>query len=127
MENVHIMVTNVFEGLVSGSVIAERRGTPGELLPKNHQAWLLEAHYIALGLLNYITVLSPQKIILGGSVMQQIQLFPLIRDEVQQLLNGHINIPVITNTIDTYIVPASFGNNTGLLGALALAQYASPG
>jgi len=114
-----------FEGLASGSAIAERWGTPGELLPKNHQAWSLEAHYIALGLINYITIFSPQKIILGGSVMQQIQLFPMIRKEVQQLLNGYINIPAITDTIDTYIVPASFGNNTGIIGAFALAQHAS--
>jgi fructokinase len=48
----------------------------------------LEAHYLALGLMAYICILSPQRIILGGGVMQQKQLFPLIRQEVQQLLNG---------------------------------------
>jgi fructokinase len=57
--------------------------------------------------------------------MQQMHLFPMIRDEVQQLLNGYINIPAITDTIDTYIVPASFGNKSGILGVLALAQHAS--
>ncbi len=113
-----------FEGLASGPAIKERWGTPGEELPEDHDAWNLEAHYIALGLINCITILSPERIILGGSVMQQEQLFPLIRNEVQKLLNGYINLPPVTDDINNYIIPASFGNNTGILGALALAKNA---
>lgn len=113
-----------FEGLASGPAIEKRWGVSGDQLLGNHEAWDLEAYYIALGLINCITILSPEKIILGGSVMQQEQLFPLIRANVQELLNGYISIPAITDNISNYIVPASFGNNTGILGALALAKNA---
>lgn len=39
----------------------------------------MEAYYIAQALVDYICILAPEKIILGGGVMRQRQLFPLIR------------------------------------------------
>lgn len=113
-----------FEGLASGPAIEERWGASGDQLHDKHEVWDLEAYYIALGLVNCITFFSPKKIILGGSVTAQEQLFPLIRTNVQKLLNGYINLSAITENIDGYIVPASFGNDTGILGALALAKNA---
>jgi fructokinase len=68
----------------------------------------------------YICILSPQRIILGGGVMQQKQLFPLIRQEVQQLLNGYVQSPAIVEKIDEYIVPPGLGDKAGVLGSLAL-------
>ena len=41
-------------------------GGRGETLPKDHPAWDLETDYIALGLMNLISILSPERIILGG-------------------------------------------------------------
>ena len=74
----------------------ERRwGVRAETLPPDHPAWALEAHYIALGLVNLIVVLSPQRIILGGGVMQQPQVFPLLRTRVLELLNGYVQAPQI--------------------------------
>lgn len=113
-----------FEGLASGPALEGRWGQPAETLPPDHPAWPLEAHYIALGLVNLIAALSPQRIILGGGVMQAPQLFPLIREEVQALLNGYIQIPEITEAIDTYIVPPGLGGQAGVLGAIALAKQA---
>lgn len=43
------------------------------------EVWDLEADYLAQALTNYVMVLSPEMIILGGGVMHQEQLFPLIR------------------------------------------------
>jgi fructokinase len=82
----------------------------------------LEAHYIALALHSFICTLSPQKIILGGGVMQQAHLFPLIRAEVINLLNGYLQSPAILEHIDDYIVPPGLGDRSGVLGAVALAQ-----
>jgi hypothetical protein len=76
----------------------------------------LEAHYLALGLVNIITVLSPQRIIMGGGVMDQEHLFPLIRAEVQTLLNGYIQKPEMQEGIDQFIVPPGLGNRAGVLG-----------
>jgi fructokinase len=82
----------------------------------------LEAHYIALALHNYICILSPRKIILGGGVMQQPQLFPMIRAEVQKLLNGYVQSPAVLDNIDSMIVPPGLGSRSGVLGAVAMAQ-----
>ena len=112
------------EGLASGPAIEARWGVRGETLPNDHPAWALEAHYLALGLVNFITVLSPQRIIIGGGVMQEERLFPLVRREVQSLLNKYIAAPEILEDIDGYIVPPALGGQAGVLGAIALAQLA---
>lgn len=113
------------EGLATGPAIEARWGEKGEFLPPDHPAWQLEAHYLALGMVNLITILSPQRIILGGGVMDQKQLFPLIRAKVQQLLNDYISTPDIQSKIDQFIVPPGLGSRAGVLGAIALAQEAS--
>jgi fructokinase len=113
------------EGLASGPAIEKRWGKPAEALPPEHPAWALEAHYLALGIINWIYTLSPQKIILGGGVMQQARLFPLIRAEVQTLLGGYVQSPAILKNIDDYILPPALGKRAGVLGALALAMHAA--
>jgi fructokinase len=111
--------------MANGPAIEERWGERGENLPPDHPAWALEAHYLALALTNFITVLSPQRIIMGGGVMQQPRIFPLVRQEVQTLLNGYIQAPEILERIDEYIVPPGLGDQAGVLGAIVLAEEAS--
>jgi fructokinase len=111
------------EGLAAGPALEERWGQRGEMLPADHPAWLLEADYLAFGLVNIICILSPQRIVLGGGVMQQPQLLPLVRRRVQELLNGYLPVPAILDQIDDYIVPPGLGNRAGVLGAIALAQH----
>ena len=113
------------EGLASGPALNARWGVPAETLPLDHPAWALQAHYLALACVNFICILSPQRILLGGGVMSQSHLFPLIRQEVQTLLNGYIQVPAILQQIDAYIVPPALGNRVGVLGALALAEQAA--
>ena len=67
---------------------------------------------------------SPDLIVLGGGVMEQRQLFPLIRQEVRELFNGYLQIPEIIEEDEQYIVPPHLGNRAGVLGAIALAQQA---
>lgn len=54
--------------------------------------------------------------------MDQPRMFPLVRQNVQQALNGYLKIPAILEEIDTYIVPPALGAQAGVLGAIALAQ-----
>ena len=110
------------EGLATGPAIEARWGQRGETLPPDHPAWELEAHYIALGVVNLVCILSPQRVILGGGVMQQAHLFPMIRSEVQQLLNGYVKAEAILERIDEFIVPPGLGSRAGVKGAIALAQ-----
>ncbi len=110
-----------WEGLCSGPAIEKRWGKKAEELPADHPAWELEAHYLALGVMNLVSTLSPQRIILGGGVMRHQELFPLARQKTVELLKGYIQIPEITERIDEYIVPPKLGENAGVLGAIALA------
>lgn len=112
------------EGLAAGPAMNERWGQPAETLPHDHPAWKLEAHYLALALTNFICTLSPQRIIMGGGVMAQPQIFPLVRLKVQELLNGYMQSPSLLTNIDHYIVPPQLGGQAGVLGAIALAQQA---
>jgi fructokinase len=110
-----------FEGLASGTAIKNRWGKAGETLAKNHSAWDLEAKYISTAVINYICTLSPEKIILGGGVMKQKQMLPLIHQRVKHLLNNYIRVPEITDRIEKYIVLPELGDDAGVLGAIALA------
>jgi fructokinase len=111
-----------FEGLASGPAMQKRWGMCAENLPNDHPGWNLEAGYIALAVVNIICTLSPRRIVLGGGVIQHVGLLPLIRQKVIKLLNGYVRSPVLMNEIDGYIVPPSFGESSGSLGAIALAR-----
>lgn len=114
-----------FEGMAAGPAIGDRWGRPAYELPPDHPAWDLEAHYIALALRSIICTLSPERIILGGGVMEQEQLFGLVRRKTQAYLNGYVQHPAVLEQIDSYIVPPGLGNQAGVLGAIALAQQAA--
>lgn len=118
---------NCFEGLASGTSMNKRWNTTPSHLAIDHPAWELEAHYLALGLQAIICILSPQKILMGGGVMKHERLFPLVRQHVQKNLNGYLHIPAILDDIDAYIQPPLLGDNTGVLGAFALAEHALGG
>ncbi len=112
-----------FEGLAAGPAIEERWGKKAYDLDANHPAWDLEAYYIGQALSMYILTLSPKKIILGGGVMHQEHLFPLVHKYVQEMLNGYVQKEEITtDKIKEYIVAPGLGDNAGVCGALALAS-----
>jgi len=115
------------EGLCAGPAIEGRWGERGETLGVDHPAWELEAEYLALGLVNLILPLSPQRVIMGGGVMEQLHLFPLIHSRVQKLLNGYLKSPAVGQGIADYIVPPLLGNRSGVLGAIALAERVDNG
>jgi len=112
------------EGLASGPAVEKRWGKKGTELPPDHEAWKLEAAYLAQMCMNAVCAFSPEKIILGGGVMQQKHLFPIIRQRTLSLLNGYVQARVILEKIDTYIVEPGLGTKSGATGALLLAQQA---
>ena len=113
------------EGMASGPAIAARWGQPGASLPPAHPAWQLEAHYLGLAIIGFILALAPECVILGGGVMKQQQLFPMIRATVQRRLNDYYKVPAITQSIATFIVPPALGDDAGVLGGIALAATVS--
>ena len=113
------------EGLASGPAIEKRWGLSAKLMTEDHPAWELEATYLAQMCVNMIVTVSPEVIVLGGGVMQQMHLFPKIRERVLKLLGGYVSSPSITpEGIDSYIVPPALGVNSGVIGALLLGAQA---
>lgn len=112
------------EGMASGPSIEKRWGQKAHLLHPFHKAWELEAYYLAQGVMNFILTLSPKMIIMGGGVMSQTHLIPLIRKNVQDLLKGYLKLDALEASIDYYIVTPKLGENAGTYGALALAIQA---
>lgn len=111
------------EGLAAGPAIEERWGRKAVELKDDARVWDLEAYYIAQAIVNYILILSPQMIILGGGVMHQEQLFPKIRSYVKKMMNGYIKTKEMAD-LDHYIVPASLHDDQGIMGALELGRRA---
>lgn len=114
---------NCLEGMAAGPAIEERWGKKAIELKDKKEVWDLEAYYIAQALTGYVLTLSPEMIILGGGVMHQEQLFPMIRNYVKEMLNGYIKTEEIEN-MDSYIVPASLKDDQGIMGCLELARRA---
>lgn len=109
------------EGLAAGPAIEQRWGKKGDKLVDVDEVWELEAYYLAQALTTFIYVLSPERIILGGGVMHQKQLFPLIRKYVLEMLNGYVSSPHLTeDEIDQYIVSPGLTDEAGIKGALQL-------
>ncbi|AHV96554.1 ROK family protein [Paenibacillus sabinae] len=112
------------EGLAAGPALGQRWQVPGAELGPDHPAWEIEAHYLAHALMSYVLILSPQKIVMGGGVMKQSHLFPLIRAKLQDLLKGYVQHASLTADIDSFVVPPGLGDNAGLAGAIGLAAMA---
>ena len=112
-----------FEGLAAGPSIETRWGKKAYELVDNDLAWEIESEYIAQALVNYILTVSPKKIILGGGVMHQERLFPMVRQKVTKILNGYLNTKELSD-MDNYIVPNSLNDNQGILGAMELGRQA---
>lgn len=110
------------EGLACGPALQKRWKAPAATLAPDHPAWALEAHYLALALVNITLTVSPQRFLLGGGVMQQPHIFELVRKEFAALLNGYLQHPEIMDRLDDYIQPPGLGGRAGILGSLVLAE-----
>jgi fructokinase len=111
------------EGLCTGPAMAKRWGVKAETLPADHPAWQLEAKYLAWGVCNLIYTFSPQRVVLGGGVFGHPGLIDMVRQQIVKISNGYVHSPKMTlEEIDQYVVPPRLGNQSGVLGAIALAM-----
>jgi fructokinase len=114
---------NCLEGLASGRAVAARTASLPEQLPPDHPVWSLAAHYLALGLANLICIASPERIIVGGGISQGLS-WTALHAGVRSMLGAYLRSPQLNEAINQYIVPPMFGQDAGLLGALAMAEAA---
>lgn len=106
------------EGLAAGPSLEARTGIKGQELPEEHPVWELQAYYIAQALMNYTLTLAPEKIILGGGVMNQEHLLQKIRAQFQQQMAGYMETP----PLEEYILRWGLPNQSGIIGSLLLAK-----
>lgn len=115
------------EGLAAGPAIGARIQGDAKALPDDHPTFAMEAYYLAQMCVNLIVTLSPERIILGGGVMQRKALLPLIRQETRRLLGGYVQTPQVLDGMDEYIVAPELFPLSGLVGSYLLGLKALKG
>ncbi|MEA3198449.1 MAG: fructokinase [Gammaproteobacteria bacterium] len=113
------------EGVASGPAIFARTGATLGQLDESHPQWEIEADYLGQLCAQLVAAVSPQRIIMGGGVMNQLRLLPLIRLRMRHWLGGYINRSEILDGADNYVVAPGLGDRAGVLGALVLAMNAA--
>ncbi|MDH6365176.1 fructokinase [Enterococcus sp. PF1-24] len=108
------------EGLAAGPSLFARTKIKGEDLAEDHPIWKMQANYIAQALMNYTLTLAPEKIVLGGGVMNQDHLLHKIRQAFIEEMAGYMETP----DVDEYIVRWGLPNESGIIGSLMLAKDA---
>jgi fructokinase len=114
-----------WEGLASGSAMQARWGAPAADLGAEHPGWDLEADYLAAGIANIITTVSPQRFIVGGGVFGHPGLLAQVRSKVTAGLAGYLDVAALQTGMDDYLVAPRLGEHAGALGAITLAARAS--
>ncbi len=115
------------EGLAAGPAIGARVQGDAKDLPDDHPTFAIEAYYLAQMCVNLIMTLSPERIILGGGVMQREALLKQVRQETLRLLGGYVQSPAITEHIDEYIVAPELFPVSGLVGSYLIGKKALQG
>jgi fructokinase len=114
------------EGMVAGPAIEDRWGAPGASLADRAEVWDIEATYLAQALRTFTYVVAPQRILLGGGVMQRNGLLELVREKLAQQLSGYATSSLLHGSLDNYVVAPALGQDAGLIGAIALAMDVAP-
>lgn len=99
------------EDLVSGRAVSKRFGAPPASLGKDHPVWEELAQIVAIGLHNVIAHWSPERIVLGGSMMKEVGI-PIDRIRV------HLGGLRRKNPVLPELTLASLGDFGGLWGGL---------
>ena len=106
------------EGLASGTAMRERWDVPAQDLEPTHRAWELEAAYLASMVQNLVASYGPERIILGGGVMEQEFLLERVKEKFKQSAGGY------WEEYDNLLVNPGLKNQAGIIGALCMAERA---
>ena len=112
------------EGLASGKAMGEIWGQRAETLPDDHRAWDVQALVLGRFCHNLLVAFSPQKIILGGGVMNKPGLIEKVVEQCELSMAGYLSLPKHITMGDMISLPG-LGQKSGLLGGLALCLGAS--
>ena len=115
------------EGLASGPALAARWNMGAEYLTEDHVGWEQEAHYLACLCVALTYIARPQRIVLGGGVMERVSLHDRVRARFADLTGGYALDRWSADTATFIATPVLREPSPGLVGALLLAQALSNG
>jgi predicted NBD/HSP70 family sugar kinase len=100
------------EAYVSGSALEKRYGKPSSEID-DPEVWDNVCRYLAIGITNATVHWSPDIIVLGGGVMQNVEIVNIER-HLPQYINVYTELPALSK--------ATLGDMSGLHGALEFIQ-----
>ncbi len=106
--------THTLEELISGSAVEQKYGMhPRDM--SDSAVWKELAHHLAIGLNNTIVHWSPDVVVVGGSMMNEIGIsLTEVETELKKLLTVYGSVPPLLH--------ATLGDLGGLYGALVLSK-----
>lgn len=112
------------EGLASGPALIAAWGGSLATLAPDHVAWAIEADYLGQLCAALVLMHAPARIVLGGGVMAQRRLLPVIRTRTLHWLADYPRAHDLA-WAERLIVPPACREPSGLLGAYLLAEGAA--
>lgn len=109
------------EGLIAGPTFEKRVGKKGQDVDQSDPVLDIMAYYLAQAVVQQTLIIRPNKIILGGGVVNKIFL-DKVRLQFKEQLNNYVEVPKLEDYIT---MPLVENNGSATLGdfALALKQY----
>jgi fructokinase len=109
------------EGLASAPALRARLGMAPEGAPDDHPVWNVEGSHLAALVSACVLAYSPERVVLGGGVMQRRGLLSRVHTGLTSRLAGYVPRPELTpEGLARFVVPPAFGMRAGLIGAFAL-------
>jgi fructokinase len=112
------------EGLASGPAIVARWGAPLSTLARGHIGHRIIGDYLGQLVNSIALVLSAERVVFGGGVLEDPGLLDLIRSSASALLNGYLPSDRLAPDLEGYLALPGLGTRSGLMGALLLAHEA---
>jgi len=115
------------EGMASAPALRARVGAEPHTLDDAHPLWGFAAHYL-VGLLHTIVLAyAPERVVLGGGVLERAPMLPALKSGLVRSLAGYVpRAQLGAAGIDAYLVRPAFGERAGLAGAFLLALESAP-
>lgn len=106
------------EGLVAGPTFEARLNKKGETVAKEDPVWDILAYYLAQAAIQTTLNIRPEKIVFGGSVVQE-HLLEKIREQFATLMQDYVEVPPLKDYLTR---PLADNNGSATIGNFALAK-----
>lgn len=110
------------EGLASGAAIQARWGCTLSQLSPGHPGRSIIAGYLGQLVASIALLHAPEAVVIGGGVMAEGSLLPLVRAATHAQLAGYLPPLSAATQMDLFIRPPGLGGDSAIAGALLMAR-----